>query len=190
VNIVAPVTTPNSRMLRLIGLAQEATPAKRHELLLEITTIFVETARGLSDKERDIFCLIIAQLAQTSPPSERRALGARLAAVPGVAPSLLQDLGPSESELIALLRQGRAREFASALARALECRLEDVEALFADPLTGALAQACRDVGFARATYSTIVLLSDPLHLRSGADTERLLTLFAAAPISVETPHAA
>ncbi len=193
-NIAAPIATqgltPNSRLLRLIGLAHEASPAKRHELLLQITDVFFETAPELSDRERDIFCLIIAQLAQTSPPPERRALGAKLATLPGISHSLLQDLGPSEGELIALLRAGKAQAFVSAFARALEYPLEDTEALFANPANGVLAEACRRAGLSRPTYSAIVLLSDPLRLRGMPETENLLMLYAPPLPVMDAQHAA
>lgn len=191
-NASSPTPSPNSRLLRLIGLAHEATPATRHQLLDEIISVFEETAVGLSDKERDIFCLIIAQLAETLMPAERRALSARLARVPGTAPSLLRDLGPTESELIGLLRSGYADQFINAFARTTDIDPAIVRDIVSDPADGRLAEICHHAGLARATYSTIVLLSDPLALRPQAHTEMLLTLFESqSPTMLHaTPHAA
>jgi hypothetical protein len=145
-------------------------------LLDEITTIFIDTLPTLADNEREVFCPLIAHLAQTLPAIERRYQAARLARAPGVPANLLRDLGPSERELVSLLRHGLMQEFASKFAQAMESPLDVADATLSDRSGRRLADACRTAGFARETYSTIVLLLDPLRLRDTNETERLLGL--------------
>ena len=92
---------------------------------------------------------------------------------------------PCEDQLIALLRKGDREAFIAAFVKMTGIDAGEAARALNGDGGDALARACMKAGIARATYSAIVVLSDPA--RAPEQTEALLMLYeqAAAHITHE-----
>jgi hypothetical protein len=202
---VHPETGSHETPSHLAGLVDQARgmmAEDRRALLQEIATRFVASPTHSPEKHAT-FIALMTGLAATLDETDRTQLGTLLEGREDVPDSLralcapapemhiepiedrlahIEDEPkpaplPSEQDLLCLLRSGALRDFLAAFAAATHRSTEDAEAALSDESGRSLAELCREEGFQRATYSAIVLLSDPLHLRAPERNLALLSLY-------------
>jgi uncharacterized protein (DUF2336 family) len=81
-------------------LARERVPRKRHQLLRALTSAFVDSAHGLTAKERALFDDIVERVLDDVEPMARRELAERLAAFPSAPPRVVVRLAGDIIEVV------------------------------------------------------------------------------------------
>lgn len=165
------MSQPAEHLENLITQAGGLPVVERRALLLQLTGRFLDEA--CPEQERQRLSIVIGRI------------GATLEAQNGAEPE-----PPShEEKLISLLRSGAAQEFIACLAQITGIAPEEMDGALHGGNGEALARACKTAGLDRATYSAIVVLSDPA--RTPEQTEALLQLYdAASPADPQVTHAA
>ena len=165
------MSQPAENLEVLITQAGGLPVAERRALLLQLTGRFLDEA--CPEQERQRLSIVIGRI------------GATLEAQNGAEPE-----PPShEEKLIALLRAGALQESIACLAQITGIAPEEMTGALHGGNGEALARACKAAGIERATYSAIIVLSDPN--RPAEATEALLQLYdAAPPADPQVTHAA
>lgn len=143
---------------QLIAQAGALCVSDRRALLLKLTTRFLDEACSTPERQRlsIVICRIGATLDQhdCTPPAEPIA---------------------SEEQLIALLRQGNRDAFVDCLTKLTGIDADEAKRALNGDSGELLARVCKKAGMERATYSAIVVLSDPA--RTPEQIEALLSLY-------------
>lgn len=87
------------RLERLAGLARETSSERRRELLREVTDLFLEAPKELSEEETEHFADIMAKVAFDLEMKVRQHLAERLAEVDAAPPSLIKKLANDRIEV-------------------------------------------------------------------------------------------
>lgn len=190
----------------LIALANELAADKRLALLQELGILFLKNARSYSVRERELLGAIIGRMAASLSASDRCELALTLApsvetqqvqsatlanAIDWHRPAILEDAAVlPEEQLVAFLRDGQVEEFVAHFAALTGLTPDGASRAICDESGEALVAACKRAGFERATYSAIVVLSDPLGRRAPERTEAMLALYDKVPADQITYAAA
>ncbi len=154
----------------IIAVAGGLSAEKRRALLHELTARFLDEACPTQERQR--LSTIIGHI------------GATLDLQNNVEPA--PEPVSCEERLITLLRAGETDEFLACLAQLTGITIEEAISALHGGNGEVLARACKAAGLERATYSAIVVLSDPD--RTAEQTEALLRLFDEARRFGPTRH--
>lgn len=159
---------------QIIALAGGLSAELRRALLHELTARFLDEACTAQERQR--LSSIIGRIGET--------LELQNSAEPAPEPV------SCEERLITLLRAGETDAFLACLAQLTGIPIDEAVSALHGGNGEALARACKAAGLERATYSAIVVLSDPE--RTAEQTEALLGLFdeAAPPVDTSVTHVA
>jgi hypothetical protein len=154
---------------QIITLAGGLSADLRRALLHELTARFLDEACTAQERQR--LSIIIGRIGET--------LDLHNGAEPAPEPV------SCEERLITFLRAGETDAFLACLAQLTGITIEEAASALHGGNCEALARACKAAELERATYSAIVVLSDPD--RTAEQTEALLCLFDEAA-SESAPH--
>jgi len=154
-----------SGLEQVVAQAGALSVSDRRALLLKLTARFLDEACPSSERQHlsKIICRVGATLESQAdvPPVE---------------------VVPCEEQLIALLRQGDNEAFIAAFVKMTGIDAGEATRALNGDGGDALARACMKAGIERATYSAIVVLSDPA--RAPEQTEALLMLYEQPPARI------
>jgi hypothetical protein len=154
-----------------ISQASALCVSDRRALLLKLTARFLDETCGAA--ERRHLSKVISRIGAT--------LESQAEPVPA-------EVMPCEERLISLLRAGDREAFIAGFTKLTGIDPVEAERALNGDGGDALARACMKAGIERATYSAIVVLSDPA--RALEQTEALLALYDTAPTPARITHEA
>jgi len=183
----------------LVALAGVQSSEKRCELLQGVTDLFFTAPDHQNSQEANLFCNIMQKVAEDLEPEvckhsvDRKANGRDAPREPlsngynGAGRSLSQAerfINDKEhfhelnaSFLVELLRDNKLEEFSFGFARLSDVDIATAWRILEDASAEALAIACKANRFDRATFSTIVLLTDMSKMRQPDLVDRLMQLY-------------
>ena len=166
-----PTMSDATDLEQLIAQAGALCTSDRRALLLKLTARFLDEA--CPTQERQHLSIVICRIGATLEQD-------------GATPT---EPVPCEERLIALLRAGDRDAFIACFVQLTGIDADEARLALDGAGGEALARACKQAGLERATYSAIVVLSDPA--RGIEKTEALLLLYDdAAPADEHITHAA
>lgn len=175
------------RLEQLISLAGGLSAERRCTMLNSLIELSKQNAASFSPRERETLEAVIDQVSETIGEEvllQISAAQSEALARAVEARASLRETGPqNEERLVGLLRAGQIDEFHACFALVTGLPLEDAMRVLRDETGRTLAAACRKAGLERSTYSAIVVLSDPKHLRSAEQTRAMLRLYGGKPLS-------